>query len=136
MLRPSEPPVTSKPSSENGPTDFGFDRNDYQNPPSDEAVDMTVPTPQICTPHLFSSYWIALHDRRKLSVGLGNVPGVDCVATLDDTLYHALRSGMDAVRYVRIGNLALGRNARSLKVCNLWLTEEVIPVFVSPIGPS
>ena len=106
MLRPSEPPVTSKPSSENGPTDFGFDRNNYQNPPSDEAVDMTVPTPQICTPHLFSSYWIALHDGGKLSVGLGNVPGVDCVATLDDTLYHALRSGMDAVQYIEIGNLA------------------------------
>jgi len=89
--------------------------------PSDEAVDVTVPTPQICTPHLFSSYWIALHDRGKLSVGLGNVPGVDCVATLDDTLYHALRSGMDAVRYVGVGNSALGRNARSLKVRNLRL---------------
>ena len=62
-----------------------------------------------------------MHDCRKLSVGLGNVPGVDCVATLDDTLYHTLRSGMDAVQYVGIGNSALGRNARSLKVRNLWL---------------
>jgi len=91
------------------------------NPSADEAVDTTVPTPQICTPHKFSSYWIALHDRGKLSVGLGNVPGMDCVATLDDTLYHALRSGQDAVRYVGIGNSALGRNARSLKVRNLRL---------------
>ena len=41
------------------------------------------------------------------------------MATLDDTLYHALRSGQDAVRYVGIGNSALGRNARSLKVRNL-----------------
>jgi len=103
------------------PSESTTPQDEHEMAPQDEAVDVTVPTPQICTPHLFSSYWIALHDRGKLSVGLGNVPGQDCVATLDDTLYHALRSGVDAVRYVGIGNSALGRNARSLKVRNLRL---------------
>ena len=52
-------------------------------------------------------------------MGLGTVPGVDCVAMLNDSLYHALRSGPDAVRYVSIRNSPLVRNDRSVKVHNL-----------------
>ena len=52
---------------------------------------------------------------------MGKLPGVDCVATVDDSLYHALRSGPDAIRYVGIGDSALGRNARRLNVRNLRL---------------
>jgi len=95
----------------------------------DEAVDVTVPTPQICTPHKFSSYWIALHSHGKLSVGLGNIPGCDCMATLDDSLYHALRSGVDAVRYVGVGNSALGRNARKVRNVRLMALPESFQAF-------
>ena len=47
---------------------------------------------------------------------MGRVPGKNCVGTLDDEFYHQLRSGIDAVRYVGLGNSALGRNARDIKV--------------------
>lgn len=66
------------------------DKYHQQQIQSDEAVGTTVPTPKICTPHKFSSYWIALYDRSKLSVGLGTVSSVDCVATLDDSVYYVL----------------------------------------------
>lgn len=47
---------------------------------------------------------------------MGRVPGKQCIGTLDDSMYNMLRSGMDAVRYVGIGNSALGRNARDVRV--------------------
>ena len=52
-------------------------------------------------------------------MGVGTVSGVDYATTLENSVYHALCSGPDAVRYVSIGNSTLGRNARSVKVRNL-----------------
>ncbi len=57
-------------------------------------------------------------------MGMGTKPGKKCVGTLDDSLYDALRSGVDAVKYVGVGNSALGRKARDLKVRNV----RVMPV--------
>jgi len=66
---------------------------------------------------------------------------VDCIGTLDDSMYHALRSGVDAVRYVGLGNSALGRRARDLKVRNVQVMtvpacfeNQIIPL--SPYDPS
>ena len=63
-------------------------------------------------------YWIVLQNG-KLSAGVGKVPGKQCIGTLDDSMYNMLRSGVDAVRYVGIGNSALNRNARDVRVRNV-----------------
>jgi len=81
-----------------------------------EAVDITMPTPKICSNEKYVSFWIILQSNGQLSVGIGKNPGKNCVATLDDSMYHALRSGVDAVKYVGLGNSTLGRKARDLKV--------------------
>jgi hypothetical protein len=90
----------------------------------EEAVDISVPSPHVCTPYKFTSYWILLQNNGQVSVGLGNTPGKKCIGTLDDSLYHALRSGVDAVKFVGLGNSALGRKSRDLKVRNV----RVMPV--------
>ncbi len=84
-----------------------------------EAVDVTIPTPHICSHQAYKSYWIVYQSNGQLSVGVGNTPGLHTIGTLDDSMYHALRSGVDAVRYVGLGNSALGRKARDLKVRNV-----------------
>lgn len=82
-----------------------------------EAVDVTFPS-RVCTDNRYQSYWIILQGG-KLSCGVGNCPGQRCIGTLDDTLYNQLRSGVDAVRCVGVGNSALGRNSRDLRVRNI-----------------
>lgn len=98
-------------------------------------MDVSIATPQICSDTYYKSFWIILQSNGQLSVGIGNVPGVDCVASLDDSMYHALRSGVDAVKYVGVGNSALGRKARDLKVRNLQVMsipscfqDSIIPI--------
>lgn len=72
---------------------------------------------RVCSEDRWVPYWICLQGG-KLSAGLGNAPGQNCVGTLDDSMYDALRSGVDAVRYVGLGNSALRRTARDLRVRN------------------
>ena len=82
-----------------------------------EAVDVNIPS-RVCTDNRYQSYWIVLQGG-KLSCGVGNSPGQRCIGTLDDTLYNQLRSGVDAVRCVGVGNSALGRHSRDLRVRNI-----------------
>ena len=94
-------------------------------PNATEAVDATFPG-RVCCDSRFVAYWILLQDG-VLSAGIGNIPGQKCVAKLDDSLYHQLRSGIDAVKFIGIGNSALGRGARDLRARN---------VRILPIPPS
>ena len=87
-----------------------------------ECVDAAFPS-RVCAEDRWVPYWIVLQGG-KLSAGVGRVPGRRCVGTLDDSMYHLLRSGVDAVRYVGVGNSALRRNARDLRVRGL----AVLPV--------
>lgn len=82
-----------------------------------ECVESSRPC-RVCSEENWVPYWIILQGGR-LSAGIGRVPGKDCVGSLDDSMYDALRSGIDAVRYVGIGNSALRRNARDLRVRNV-----------------
>ena len=84
-----------------------------------EAVDVSFPS-RVCTENKWTSYWVVLQGG-KLSAGVGKVPGKNCIGTLDDTMYNMLRSGVDAVRYVGIGNSALQRNARDVRVRNVMV---------------
>lgn len=52
---------------------------------------------------------------------MGKVPGKNCIGSMDDSMYNMLRSGVDAVRYVGIGNSALQRNARDVRVRNVMV---------------
>lgn len=90
----------------------------------EEAVDVQIPSPRICSDRKFVAYWIILQNNGQVSVGLGKTPGKKCIGTLDDSMYHALRSGVDAVKFVGLGNSALGRKARDLKVRNV----KVMPI--------
>jgi len=82
-----------------------------------EAVDVAFPG-RVCSDQKWVSYWICLLAGR-IYAGLGKQPGQKCVGCLDDTLYHQLRSGMDAVRFVGLGNSVLGKSATALKVRNV-----------------
>jgi len=84
-----------------------------------ECVDTVVGVPNVCTENKFTKYWIVLQQNGQLSVGMGDTPGMQTLGTLDDSMYHALRSGVDAVKYVGVGNSALGRKARDLRVRNV-----------------
>jgi len=97
---------------------------------------------RICSPFRFIPYWVVLKNG-KFSAGLGEVIGENTSAIIDDSLYNALRSGMDAPCYVGIGNSAVGRGARNLrvrKVClspcplDLVVKEEEAFVRVSDTG--
>jgi hypothetical protein len=92
-------------------------------PNGTQAIDVEIATPQICARDRFVSYWVCLQGQGQLSVGIGSVPGKQCLGTLDDSLYHALRSPVDAVRFVGLGNSALGRNARDCKVRRVKCTS-------------
>lgn len=85
-----------------------------------ECIDVAVPC-RVCAEDAWIPYWIVLQNG-KLSAGVGKTPGKNCVGILDDTMYNMLRSGVDAVKYVGIGNSALKRNARDLKVRNVIVT--------------
>ncbi|EED88959.1 predicted protein [Thalassiosira pseudonana CCMP1335] len=86
-----------------------------------EAVDVSFPS-RVCGENNWVPYWIVLQGG-KLSAGVGKVPGKNCIGTLDDTMYNMLRSGVDAVRYVGIGNSALQRSARDLRVRNVMVSS-------------
>ncbi|KAL7542916.1 hypothetical protein ACHAXR_012358 [Thalassiosira sp. AJA248-18] len=79
-----------------------------------ECVDCTFPC-RVCAEDTWIPYWIVLQGG-KLSAGVGRMPGKNCIGTLDDSMYNMLRSGVDAVKYVGIGNSALQRSARDLRV--------------------
>lgn len=73
---------------------------------------------RVCNEVTWIPYWICLQGG-MLSAGIGPTPGQYCIGSLDDTMYDALRSGVDAVRYVGIGNSALRRNSRDVRVRNV-----------------
>jgi hypothetical protein len=109
-------------------------------PSMNEAVDISIATPKICSDEVYKSYWIILQSNGQLSVGVGKCPGVNCIGTLDDSMYHALRSGVDAIKYVGLGNSALGRKARDLKVRHvevmavpLCFKDQIVPL--TPYNP-
>jgi hypothetical protein len=95
-----------------------------------EAVDVTFPS-RVCQERAWVSYWIALLPTGKLFVGTGKLVGQQCIGCLDDGLYHQLRPGQDAVRNVGLGNSALGRYARPLKMRNVRVTS--VPAFLGPL---
>jgi hypothetical protein len=82
-----------------------------------EAVDLTFPS-RVCSESNWIPYWICLQNG-NLSAGVGRCVGKNVIGSLDDSMYNMLRSGVDAVRYVGIGNSALNRNARDLRVRNV-----------------
>ncbi len=82
-----------------------------------EAVDLTFPS-RVCSENHWIPYWICLQNG-NLSAGVGKCVGKHVIGSLDDSMYNMLRSGVDAVRYVGIGNSALNRNARDLRVRNV-----------------
>ena len=79
-----------------------------------ECVDVSFPC-RVCAEDTWIPYWIVLQGG-KLSAGVGKVPGKNCIGTLDDSMYNMLRSGVDAVKYLGLGNSALQRSARDLRV--------------------
>jgi len=89
-------------------------------PTSNNTTETTLPSVRICSDREYLPYWI-IYQKGKLSVGAHSIiPGKNCLGTLDDTIYHTLRPGQDAVRYVGIGNSSLSRrrprsNARSTR---------------------
>jgi hypothetical protein len=93
-----------------------------------DAVDTTANTPHICSSEEYKPYWICLDSTGKVSVGIGSIPFQNTVAILDDSLYHVLRSGVDAIRFIGIGNSALGRKSTSLQVRNVIVST--IPLFL------
>eukprot|EP00978_Attheya_sp_CCMP212_P000461 scaffold907_cov55-Attheya_sp.AAC.5 len=91
-------------------------------PNGHEAIDASFPC-RVCSDSRWIPYWIYLDNLGNLSVGLGRTIGDQCIGTLDDSLYQQLRSGVDAARHVGIGNSALGRNARDLRVRNIHISS-------------
>eukprot|EP00549_Striatella_unipunctata_P003852 CAMPEP_0118675576 /NCGR_PEP_ID=MMETSP0800-20121206/1537_1 /TAXON_ID=210618 ORGANISM="Striatella unipunctata, Strain CCMP2910" /NCGR_SAMPLE_ID=MMETSP0800 /ASSEMBLY_ACC=CAM_ASM_000638 /LENGTH=499 /DNA_ID=CAMNT_0006570931 /DNA_START=1 /DNA_END=1500 /DNA_ORIENTATION=- len=71
-----------------------------------------------------------------LSAGIGKIPGQQTVGQLNDGIYHQLRSGVDAVRFVGIGNSAWGggggwkKKRTDVKVRNVrvmgWPAEGIV----------
>lgn len=97
-------------------------------PNQDDAVDITVSSPQICSADEFKPFWVCLDASGRVGVGLGSVPFQNTVAILDDYLYHALRSGVDAVRFIGIGNSAINRRPSSILVRNVMVST--LPTFL------
>lgn len=81
-----------------------------------DAVEASFPTFQLCSDRYFVPYWVLLQENGHLSVGIGRIPGRHCIGTLDDSMYHQLRNVGDAVKYVGLGNSAIGQRTRDLKV--------------------
>lgn len=76
---------------------------------TEAVVEATFPSVRICSDREYLPYWI-IYQKGKLSVGAhSTIPGKNCLGTLDDTIYHTLRPGQDAVRYVGIGNSSIIR---------------------------
>ncbi len=106
-----------------------------------EAVDAVVGMPNVCRQDKFTPFWVVVFGG-KVSVGTGRKPGQQTLGTLDDSMYHALRSGVDAVKYVGLGNSALGRKARDLKVRNVRVMtvpecfDQNTGIPLTPFDPS
>eukprot|EP00547_Thalassionema_nitzschioides_P009810 CAMPEP_0194228754 /NCGR_PEP_ID=MMETSP0156-20130528/43535_1 /TAXON_ID=33649 /ORGANISM="Thalassionema nitzschioides, Strain L26-B" /LENGTH=627 /DNA_ID=CAMNT_0038961273 /DNA_START=698 /DNA_END=2578 /DNA_ORIENTATION=- len=90
-------------------------------PAAGEAVDASFVS-RVCSEESWVSYWLCLTSNGKIFAGVGKIPGEKCIGIMDDSLYHQLRSGQDAVRFVGLGNSALGKQARPLKVRNAFVT--------------
>ena len=102
-------------------------------PNGSQSVDISFPTPRICDEYSYQKYWVILQLNGQLSAGIGPIPGRQCVGTLDDQLYHYLRSGVDAVQYVGIGNSSLSKQARDIKVRNVRVSS-IPPCFLVDKG--
>ena len=89
-------------------------------PSGNEAVDIQIAS-RVCVEDAWIGYWLCLVGG-KLYVGVGKIPGEQCIGVMDDSLYNQLRSGLDAVRYVGLGNSALGKSARALKMRDVVVT--------------
>lgn len=90
-------------------------------PAGGEAVDKSFVS-RVCSEESWVSYWVCLTSSGKIVSGVGKIPGENCIGIMDDSLYHQLRPGQDAVRFVGLGNSALGKQARPLKVRNVFVT--------------
>eukprot|EP00816_Leptocylindrus_hargravesii_P009449 CAMPEP_0196822454 /NCGR_PEP_ID=MMETSP1362-20130617/83559_1 /TAXON_ID=163516 /ORGANISM="Leptocylindrus danicus, Strain CCMP1856" /LENGTH=692 /DNA_ID=CAMNT_0042202017 /DNA_START=18 /DNA_END=2096 /DNA_ORIENTATION=+ len=91
----------------------------------EEHVDASFPS-TVCNRNEWQSYWVVMQGG-VLKCGVGDVIGKNVVCELDDSLYNQLRSGLDAVKFVGIGNSTVDRhNAQSLKVRNVC-------VFAAPV---
>lgn len=90
-------------------------------PADGEAVDAQFVS-RVCSEESWISYWLCLTSTGKVFAGIGKTPGEKCIGAMDDSLYHQLRSGQDAVRFVGLSNSALGKQARPLKVRNVVVT--------------
>jgi len=104
-------------------------------PSGEECVESTYSTIRICTDFIYKSYWILFHSG-IIYVGTGNIPGRQCVAKMDDSLYDQLRPGQDKVRYIGFGNSSLHRHARDLKIRNIILSEVPPTLDVSNLTPD
>ena len=60
-------------------------------------------------------YWVVLQGQGWVSIGVRDRPGRHRIAVLDDSMYDTLRSGVDTVKFVGLGNFVLGRMVRALK---------------------
>jgi hypothetical protein len=89
-------------------------------PSGNEAVDIQIAS-RVCVEDAWIGYWLCLVGG-KLYVGVGKIPGEQCIGVMDDSLYNQLRSGLDAVRFVGLGNSALGKSPRALKVRDVVVT--------------
>lgn len=99
-------------------------------PNGTEAIDVSIPS-RVCQERVWVPYWLCLNNSGQLYVGTGKVVGKSCIGKLDDGLYHQLRSPIDAVKFVGLGNSALGRNARPLKIRNVCVTT--VPDYLSDV---
>jgi hypothetical protein len=89
-------------------------------PSANEAVDVQIAS-RVCAYDSWVRYWLCLVEG-KLFVGVGKIPGEQCIGVLNDSIYNQLRSGLDAVRFVGLGNSAVGKSPRSLKVRQVVVT--------------
>ena len=94
-----------------------------------EAVDITLPG-RVCSDQHWVKYWICLL-AGHLYVGVGKQPGQQCLGSMDDSLYHQLRTGIDAVRFVGLGHSALGKHATALKLRNVCVCS--VPEYLPPL---
>ncbi len=100
-------------------------RHDYRN---EESVDASFPS-RVCSEQSWISYWICwIPTSRQVWVGVGKVPGQRCIGYLqDDVMQTSEEDGSSLsttpIRYVGLGNSALGRQAEAIKYRNVVVTS-------------
>ena len=82
-------------------------------PSETEAVHVNMAC-RVCAHDSWVKYWLLCLVGGKIFIGVGGIPSEQCIGVMDDTLYNQLRSGLDAVRFVGLGNSAFGKSPRSL----------------------